>query len=127
VLPRFLKKHLFFLIITGFYWGAQSTFSQTIPNGQKIPYYDIYLTNNQICKSCTVQQKDLDHVWLINKQGHYTVVSRHQIMGLNQHPVVRRVLWASLHGIGLPGPIIAPEAFEKGNEFVCKYCDKVNY
>jgi hypothetical protein len=80
--------------------------------GDKPGYKDIYLT-----------QESRTQVRLTNRLGHSTLVKPEEIIGIDRHPVLRKLTLKSLHGIGLPGPIIVPAAFEDANDYVCKYCD----
>lgn len=122
-----LQRILPILCLTLLFNSSTKALSQNkTPYTQKTKYYTIYLLNNKVCKKCSVQQKDADHVWLINKGGAYELVPINQIIGIDRHPIIRRLVWKSLHGIGLPGPVIAPEAFKNGNDFVCKYCDDID-
>lgn len=91
----------------------------------KRSYHDIYLMENRVCKSCHWEWADRSHIRLINRAGHAALVSPDEIIGINRHPVMRFLTLHSLAGIGQPGPIIAPEAYENGNDYVCKYCDMI--
>lgn len=87
-------------------------------------YLDFYLTENRICKACTGFWTHDRQVALENRQGHRTVVDPEEIIGVDRHPLGRRLLRKSLHGIGLPAKVIVPYAFDDYKDFVCKYCDK---
>lgn len=96
----------------------------------KYEYRDIYLTQNRVCKACRYEWMDKDpgnaRVRLVNRAGQASIVPSKQIIGIDRHPIVRKIYLKSLYGIGLPGPIIVPAAFEDGNDYVCKYCDTFN-
>jgi hypothetical protein len=88
-------------------------------------YKDIYLTDNRVCKACTWTWENKQQVRLTNRQGNSTLVSPKEVIGIDQHPIIRKITLKSLSGIGLPGPIIVPAAFKDANDYVCKYCDMV--
>jgi hypothetical protein len=92
--------------------------------GTKNGYHDIYLTENRVCRKCTATRISPEQVQLINRQGERITVPINTILGVDRHPVVRKLLVRSLHGVGNPGPEIVPYAFEDWNEYVCKYCDE---
>jgi hypothetical protein len=94
--------------------------------GDKVAYQDIYLSENRVCKSCRLEWVDKTKVRLVNRAGMASIVPAKAVIGIDNHPIIRRALTTSLHGIGLPGPILAPAAFEDGNDYVCKYCDSFN-
>jgi hypothetical protein len=91
--------------------------------GDKPGYKDIYLTQERVCRACTWAWESRTQVRLTNRLGHSTLVKPEEIIGIDRHPVLRKLTLKSLHGIGLPGPIIVPAAFEDANDYVCKYCD----
>ena len=86
-------------------------------------YKDIYLTKERVCKSCTWAWENKKQIRLTNRLGHFTLVKPTEIIGIDKHPIMRKLTIKSLHGIGLPGPLIVPAAFEDANDYVCKYCD----
>lgn len=90
---------------------------------EKAEYKDIYLTENRVCKACRWEIADDYHTRLINRNGDRIVVKNMEVLGMDRHPVWRKAIYKSLHGIGLPGPVIVPSAFENGRDFACKYCD----
>jgi hypothetical protein len=87
------------------------------------PYRDIYLTEDRICKGCQWKLLPKQEVQLTNRLGESIVVRSKEIIGINNHPWNRKLLLKSLNGVGLPGKVIVPFAFEDGEDFVCKYCD----
>lgn len=95
----------------------------TAEPSEKQEYKDIYLTENRVCKACRWEIADDYHTRLVNRQGDRIVVKNMEVLGMDRHPVWRKAIYKSLHGIGLPGPVIVPSAFENGRDFVCKYCD----
>jgi hypothetical protein len=74
--------------------------------------YDIHLTENRLCKQCRWRWRDPETVELINPAGEHGRYPRREILGIDNHPIMRRLVFKSLHGIGLPGRIIAPQAFD---------------
>lgn len=89
----------------------------------KAVYKDIYLTEERVCKACTWKWAENGKVMLINRLGQATVVKPKEILGIDTHPIIRKLTLKSLHGIGKPGPDIVPAAFEEANDIMCKYCD----
>ncbi len=90
---------------------------------EKPEYHDIYLTEDRVCKACRWEAADDWHIRLTNRNGDRIVVKNKEVLGMDRHPFWRKMVYNSLHGMGLPGPIIVPSAFEDGNEYVCKYCN----
>lgn len=88
-----------------------------------LKYYDLYLTGNRMCKQCTWRWVDARHVEISNRQGQAAVIEGAEILGYDKHPIARRVFLKGVHGIGLPGPVVVPYAFDDYQEYVCKYCD----
>ena len=88
-------------------------------------YHDILLTENRVCKTCRWEVADDRHVRLINRNGDRIVVENQEVLGVDDHPFWRKAIYKSVHGIGLPGPIIVPSAFDEGRDFVCKYCNEI--
>lgn len=96
----------------------------TLPSvwAEKVEYHDIYLTENRVCKACRWEIVNERHVRLTNRDGHRIVVRNEELVGIDKHPFWRKAISKSLHGIGLPGPVIVPGAFEDGFDYTCKYC-----
>jgi hypothetical protein len=88
-------------------------------------YKDIYLTENRVCKDCTWEWANKKQVKLINRAGQATLVLPKEILGIDTHPIIRRLTLKSIHGVGKAGPEIVPAAFDNANDIVCKYCDAV--
>ncbi|WP_303674670.1 hypothetical protein [Vampirovibrio chlorellavorus] len=86
-------------------------------------YKDIYLTENRVCKACRWEAVDNQSIRLTNRNGDRIVVHPGEVLGMDRHPVWRKMIYKSLVGVGLPGKIIVPGAFEDGRDFACKYCD----
>ncbi len=95
--------------------------------GEKPVYRDIYLTEERICRSCSGRWIDDKRLELANRQGEKAIIASKDIIGIDKHPVARRILTRSLHGIGLSAKIVVPYAFEDWEEFVCKYCNDDPY
>ncbi len=93
---------------------------------EKPDYKDVYLTGNGVCKACRVEWVDRSRVRLVNREGLAAIVPAKAVIGIDRHPFFRKALLTSLHGIGLPGPLLVPAAFEDANDYVCKYCDSFN-
>lgn len=90
----------------------------------KVIYKDIYLTQNRVCRSCTWEWQAKDRkILLINRSGQATLVKPKEILGMDTHPIVRRLMLKSLHGVGKAGIDIVPGAFDEANDVFCKYCD----
>ncbi|WP_373533216.1 hypothetical protein [Vampirovibrio sp.] len=93
------------------------------PTAMAAKYQDVYLNDNRVCKACRLEVVNPDSVRLTNREGHRVLVKPKDILGIDQHPVWRKLIFSSLHGIGLPGPVIVPNAFEDGRDYACKYCE----
>ncbi|MCE3235534.1 MAG: hypothetical protein K0Q50_1714 [Vampirovibrio sp.] len=111
--PRLIRALLGMIWISGALCGAVEA---------KVTYKDIYLTEGRVCKACTWQLTEKQQVMLINRQGNATIVKPKEIIGIDTHPILRKIVIKSLHGIGKPGPEIAPGAFEEANDIWCKHC-----
>lgn len=108
---RFLAALPLIALILGLSWAKAGEFK------------DIYLTENRVCKACRWEIADDYHTRLTNRNGERIVVKNNEVLGMDRHPVWRKLIDKSLHGIGLPGPVIVPSAFEDGRDYACKYCD----
>ncbi len=97
--------------------------SLSLPMAMAEEYKDIYLTENRVCKACRWEPVDTQLVRLTNRNGDRIVVHTGEVLGMDRHPFWRKMIYKSLVGVGLPGKIIVPGAFDDGNEFACKYCD----
>ncbi|MBY0449699.1 MAG: hypothetical protein K2X01_03640 [Cyanobacteria bacterium] len=75
---------------------------------------DIYLTQDRVCRKCVWEVVDADHVQLTNLAGVKGVYALREILGVDTHPALRKWLYHSAHGIGVPGPILMPDAFDEG-------------
>jgi hypothetical protein len=93
---------------------------------EKYEFKDIYLRENQVCKACRLEWVDNKRVKLINRAGQAAIVPAGQVLGIDRHPIIRKAMLHSLHGVGLPGEVLVPAAFDEGDDFVCKYCDSFN-
>lgn len=86
-------------------------------------YQTLVLTDNRICKACRVEPVDAEHVQLIDPAGNRITICTKEILGVDRHPFWRKTLSYMAHGVGLPGMLIVPGAFQNAKEYVCKYCD----
>ena len=84
--------------------------------------YDIYLTRDRVCRRCVGEALNATDVRLTNERGWRTVVSRQEVLGVDAHPRIRRLLFRSLHNIGPAGTALVPYAFENAQDFLCKFC-----
>lgn len=105
-------------------WGILPECSPALAK-EKPGYQDIYLTEDRVCRSCTWAWEQKNLVRLTNREGHATLVYPAEIIGVDRHPIIRKLTLKSLQGIGLPGPIIVPAAFDDANDYVCKYCKEL--
>ena len=94
---------------------------------EKVEYKDIYLSENRVCKACRWEWVDKKKVRLVNRAGLASIVPARQVIAMDRYPLGRKIMQVSLHGIGLPGPVLVPAAFDDGNDYVCKYCDSFNH
>jgi hypothetical protein len=90
--------------------------------GNKKVYYDIYLTEDRVCEACTGQWINDHQVALTNRQGERAIVESKEILGVDTHPLVRKLFSKSLHETGLAAKVIVPYAFDDWEQFICKYC-----
>ncbi len=81
---------------------------------QSIKPADIYLTQDRVCRKCLWEVVDADHVRLTNLSGVKGVYPLREILGVDTHPALRKWIYHSAHGIGVPGPILVPDAFDDG-------------
>lgn len=51
-------------------------------------------------------------VQLIDPKGRSIMVHPNRIAGVDDNPLLNWLLWHSAHGVGLPGRVIVPRAFE---------------
>ncbi|MBX2861876.1 MAG: hypothetical protein KTR14_11630 [Vampirovibrio sp.] len=75
-------------------------------------YYDVYLTGGRVCRQCTWRVLNQTQVELTNRGGIRGVYPRIDILGVDDHPVLRKVYQQHLQGIGLPARVLVPQAFE---------------
>ncbi len=61
------------------------------------PSPDVYLTFRRVCRSCYVEEVGNQKVRLTNAKGHSVVVYAHEILGVDEHLVQRKVLDYFLH------------------------------
>ncbi|MFN9691150.1 MAG: hypothetical protein ACK551_03520 [Vampirovibrionales bacterium] len=59
---------------------------------EKSPFQDVYLTNRRICRSCWMQPISETHVRLINQAGEAEIVLARDVLGVDEHPVQRKIL-----------------------------------
>jgi hypothetical protein len=90
-------------------------------------YYDVYLTTGDVCRHCLTERVDSEHLRLSNAQGAWTIVPFGIFMGIDYHPVARKLLIKSLHGINKSGPELVPYAFDNVNDYVCRYCLRAEF
>lgn len=79
--------------------------------------YDIYLTENRICRKCTGRYLTPEQVELKNRNGETGVYKPSEIIGVDNHPLRRKFWLHSYRGMGLPARVINPRAFE-GEKFL---------
>jgi hypothetical protein len=73
---------------------------------------DIFLTSDRVCEKCTWKVLNPQEVQLTNRKGQTGIYPLAEIIGLDTHPLARRFLLRSAQGVGLPGRIIVPQAFD---------------
>jgi hypothetical protein len=73
---------------------------------------DIYLTGNRICRKCMWQEEGDIYIRLTNQEGKTGLYRHSDIIGIDTHPIGRRLFIKSIKGVGLPGRIIVPNAFD---------------
>lgn len=102
-------------IATGL-WAPEMAQAKKSASQGSTKAYDIYLTGNRICKKCVARYLGNDQVELRDRKGETGVYPLWEIQGVDTHPFARRFWGTSFRGIGLPGRIIVPQAFddEKG-------------
>jgi hypothetical protein len=74
--------------------------------------YDIYLTENRVCKKCRGKQINETQVILTDLKGKSGLYPANEIIGVDNHPLARKLFLQSAHGIGFPARIIVPQAFD---------------
>jgi hypothetical protein len=79
---------------------------------------DIYLTSDRVCKKCIGRYINQNQVELVNKKGQRGVYAANEIVGLDTHPIARKLFLHSLHEIGLPARIIVPQAFDNEPKYL---------
>lgn len=79
---------------------------------------DIYLVGNRVCKKCVGRHINARQVMLTNKKGQSGIYDTTEVIGLDTHPVLRRMFLHSVHEIGLPAQIIVPQAFDVDPRFM---------
>ena len=79
-----------------------------------LKYYDIYLTDNRVCKKCAWQVIDANRVELVSrKTGKRGIYHPSEIMGVDKHPIARRLFKKAVHGSGYAGKVIDPDAYDR--------------
>ncbi len=79
---------------------------------------DIYLTGDRVCKKCVGRYINQNEVELVNKKGQRGVYAANEIIGLDTHPIARKLFLHSVHEIGLPARIIVPQAFDNEPKYL---------
>lgn len=79
---------------------------------------DIYLTGDRVCKKCIGRYINEQQVELVNKKGQRGVYAANEIVGLDTHPIARKLFLHSVHEIGLPARIIVPQAFDNEPKYL---------
>lgn len=105
---------LVILLLWGIF-GGSIDWAETPPPLDKSPAsnpMDIYLLGDRICRHCTLRWVGPDTVELRDRQGRTGVYPAREITDMETHPALRRLLYKSVHGVGLPGPILVPQAFD---------------
>ncbi len=74
--------------------------------------YTFYLTGNRICRKCYWRHAENGRVELSNKAGITATYDRSELIGVDNHPIFRRLFRKGIHGVGLPGRVIVPTAFD---------------
>ncbi|MGE0200644.1 MAG: hypothetical protein AB7P76_06725 [Candidatus Melainabacteria bacterium] len=77
--------------------------------------YNIYLTQDRICRKCTWVLIPDGRVRLINPQGQSAVYTQAEIIGVDNRPVWRRLVWRMNRGNGLAGQVINPAGYDPWN------------
>ncbi len=104
-------------------WKQINASKQKQDKMNKLAYHDVYLLDNQVCRKCSGAWINAGQVELTNRQGDRTIVYARDILGVDTHPVFRKILIHSIQNVGLAGPEIAPYAFANWDKYACKYCD----
>jgi len=74
--------------------------------------YDFYLKGDRICKKCHWRILGDGTVELKNKEGITGIYRPSEFIGVDNHPIARRILRHAVHGVGIPGRVIVPTAFD---------------
>jgi hypothetical protein len=56
------------------------------------PYADVFLSHQRLCQECRGERVSETHVRLINRKGEAIVVPITEIVGVDAHPIKRRVM-----------------------------------
>lgn len=89
---------------------------------ESVDYVDFHLTDGRVCKKCAFRilgpdspskKGDPEQIELYNRKGQSTVVAYTEILGINKHPLLRKLYLNRLKNAGITGPIIAPEGYEE--------------
>ncbi len=75
--------------------------------------YDFYLSGDRICRKCHWRMAGPSHVELTGKNGIRGTYSLEEIIGVDKHPIRRRIHRKSIEGVGIPGRVIVPAAFDE--------------
>lgn len=97
---------------------------------EKIKFHDWYLTEERVCKACHARWINNHQISLVNREGLRAVVESGEVLGVDNHPVVRKLLYHSATHQGLAGKVLVPSAFDDWRDFVCKYdeeCDPTQH
>lgn len=85
---------------------------------EKHPWYDIYLSGNRVCHDCIWGEITSDNkVELINRHGVRGYYPMGEILGVEDHSLLHRLLYHSAHHTGPAGKVLCPEAFEDEKHF----------
>lgn len=90
---------------------SSSLFAEERPSAPVGPV-DIYLTEGRVCKKCVGRWLNGSQVELVNRQGLRGVYRSDEIVGVDRHPIARKLLMKSIYGQGLPGRVLFPRLYQ---------------
>ena len=106
---------------------TQPLMASTFKKPKSVVRRDIYLWDKRVCRKCWAYFVDDEHLRLIDPKGHWSIVPYRDIVGVDYHPIWRKLVVKSAHGIGVAGPALVPSSFDNFADYICKYCDKNRY
>ncbi|MEB3287303.1 MAG: hypothetical protein VKJ04_07355 [Vampirovibrionales bacterium] len=92
--------------------GQNAKTGQVVNPAENRRYYDVYLVGNQMCRQCAIIPVNEYQMGLVNKAGKSVVVRSVDIVGVDTHPFMRKVLERIVRDTDIVGEIITAPGYD---------------